>query len=98
MLAFDVDFGEEGSEGRRGEDIERGRERPVRETRGVRWRRMSRKQRDRLMAAVAAIQTGLDDLAGDVLDEVLLPEHRDFLHPQDLRTLQRERCRRETGV
>ena len=43
---------------------------------------MGREQRDRLMAAVAAIQTGLDDLAGDVLDEALLPEHRDFLHPR----------------
>ena len=59
---------------------------------------MSRKQRDRIMAAVATIQTGLDDLAGDVLDEVLLPEHRDFLHPQDLRVLQREQHRRGMGV
>ena len=59
---------------------------------------MSRIQRDRLMSAVAAIQTGLDDLAGDVLDEVLLPEHRDFLHPQDLRALQREQRRRGMGV
>ena len=50
------------------------------------------------MSAVAAIQTGLDDLAGDVLDEVLLPEHRDFLHPKDLGALQREQRRRGIGA
>ena len=33
--------------------------------RATRWQRMSRKQRERLMSAVAAIQTGLDDLDGD---------------------------------
>ena len=35
------------------------------------------------MSAVAAIQTGLD--------ETLHPEHSDFLHPQNRRTLQHER-------
>ena len=49
------------------------------------------------VSAVAAIQTGLDSLAGDVLDEVLLPERRDFLHPQDLQALQREQRRRGVG-
>ena len=39
------------------------------EDRATRWQRMSREQRERLMSAVAAIQTGLDELAGDVLDE-----------------------------
>ena len=62
--------------------------------RATRWQRMSREQRERLMSAVAAIQTGLDDLAGDALGEVLRPEHSDFLHPQDRRTLHREQRRR----
>ena len=78
--------------------IESGTERLVKESRGVRWQRMSRKQRERLMSAVSAIQTGLDSLAGDVLNEVLLPERRDFLHPQDLQALQREQRRRGVGV
>ena len=64
------------------------------EDKATRWRRMSREQRERLMSAVAAIQTGLDELAGDVLDEALHPEHTDFLHPQDRRALQREQHRR----
>ena len=46
---------------------------------------LSQAQRERLMSEVPAIQTGLDDLAGDVLDEALHPEHVDFLHPQDRR-------------
>ena len=60
------------------------------EAKATRWRRMSREQRERLMSAVAAIQTGLDEFAGELLDEALHPEHADFLHPQDRRTLQRE--------
>ena len=78
--------------------IENGEENPVRETRGVRWQRMSRKQRERLMSAVAAIQTGLGDLAGDALGEALRPEHRDFLLRQDFQALQREQRRRGVGV
>ena len=56
------------------------------EDRATRWRRMSREQRERLMSAVAAIQTGLDELAGELLNEAL--------HPQDRRALQREQRRR----
>ena len=42
------------------------------EDRATRWRRMSRKQRERLMSAVAAIQDKrLGELAGEVLAEVL---------------------------
>ena len=51
------------------------------EDKTTRWRRMSREQRERLMSAVAAIQTGLEKPAGGVLDEALRPEHSDFLHP-----------------
>ena len=64
------------------------------EDRATRWRRMSREQRERLMSAVAAIQTGMDELAGDVLAEALYPEHVDFLHPWDRQALQREQRRR----
>ena len=64
------------------------------EDRATRWRRMSREQRERLMSAVAAIQTGLDDLDGELLNEALHPEHVDFLHPQDRQALQREQRRR----
>ena len=59
---------------------------------------MSREQRERLMSAVAAIQDGLDELAGDVLAEALNPEHADFLHPWDRQALQREQRRRATEV
>ena len=68
------------------------------EDRATRWRRMSREQRERLMSVVAAIQTGLDELAGENLAEALRPEHSDFLHPQDRRALQREQHRRTRGV
>ena len=64
------------------------------EDRATRWRHMSREQRERLMSAVAAIQDGLEELTGDALDEALRPEHSDFLHPQDRRTLHREQRRR----
>ena len=49
------------------------------EDKATRWRRMSREQRERLMAAVAAIQDKrLDELAGDVLasSQGLYPELR----------------------
>ena len=64
------------------------------EDKATRWRRMSREQRERLMAAVAAIQDGLNELAGNALAEAMRPEHSDFLHPQDHQALQREQCRR----
>ena len=51
------------------------------EDKATRWRRMSREQRERLMSVVAAIQTGLDDLDGELLNEALRPKHVDFLHP-----------------
>ena len=64
------------------------------EDKATRWRRMSREQRERLMSAVAAIQTGMDELAGEVLTEALSPDNETLLHPQDRRALQREQCRR----
>ena len=56
------------------------------EDKDTRWRRMSREQRERLVSAVVAIQTGLA--------EALHPEHVDFLHPWDRQALQREQRRR----
>ena len=64
------------------------------EDKDIRWRQLTQDQRERLMSAVAAIQTGLGELAGDVLAEALRPEHIDFLHPQDRRALHREQRRR----
>ena len=64
------------------------------EERATRWRRMGWEQRERLMSAVAAVQTGLDDLADEALAEALLPEHGDFLHPSDRQALEREQHRR----
>ena len=66
------------------------------EDKATRWRRLTQDPRDRLMAAVAAIHTGLDEFAGEVLAEALRPKHSDFLHPQDRQALQREQ-RRRTG-
>ena len=68
------------------------------EDRATRWRRMSREQRERLMSAVAAIQDKrLDDLAGEVLAEVLSPDNEILLHPQDRRALSAEQARRRRG-
>ena len=68
------------------------------EDRATRWRRMSREQRERLMSAVAAIQDKrLDDLAGEVLAEVLSPDNEILLHPQDRRALSAEQARRRGG-
>ena len=65
------------------------------EDRPTRWRRMSREQRERLMSAVTAIQDKrLDDLAGEVLAEVLSPDNETPLHPQDRRALSAEQARR----
>ena len=64
------------------------------EDKARRWRHLTPAQRKHVMSTVAAIQSGLDELAGDVLDEALHPEHSDFLHPQDRRALQREQRRR----
>ena len=65
------------------------------EDRATRWRRMSREQRERLMSAVAAIQDKrLDDLAGEVLAEVLSLDNEILLHPQDRRALSAEQARR----
>lgn len=64
------------------------------EDKATRWRRMSREQRERLMSAVAAIQTGLDKLADEVLDEALQPQHADFLDPRDRSSLYQEQRRR----
>ena len=64
------------------------------ENKATRWRRMSQEQRGRLMSAVAAIQNGLDNLTDEALANALLPDHVDFLHPQDRRALQREQRRR----
>lgn len=63
------------------------------EDRATRWRRMSRKQRERLMSAVAAIQDKrLGELAGEVLAEVLSLDNEILLHPQDRRALPAEQA------
>ena len=64
------------------------------EDKDTRWRRLTQKERDHLMAAVAAVQDGLDELAGNALAEALRPEHSDFLHPRDRRALHQEQRRR----
>ena len=64
------------------------------EDKARRWRHLTPAQREHIMSAVAAIQSGLDDLADEPLAEALRPEYIDFLHRQDRLILLREQKRR----
>ena len=48
------------------------------EDKARRWRHLTPAQRKHIMSVVAAIQTGLDDLADDSLAEALRPEYMAF--------------------